>query len=234
MSQRQSYDWAAKKPTNYAALNEGTIPYPVANEAAGGIEQGDGNVLEPAMEGIATDCDMSEEKLEKLVEETLWDNEHPQKQLVFQQKLQDLESLKQDNQHLAVQISALQWGQSPVEWRETQTLGLQRWQVPPQTAVWTTVCQWSQTWGLTLRCQCRRTTHWDRLRTRQTWAQLSSRIHQQNAPEKQVNRKLNQKEINVAFSTDEIKLTLVIQNLMGEVTGNGPMKTLAPDTKKLW
>ena len=112
MSQRQSYDRAAKKPTNYAALNEGTIPYPVVNEAAGGMAtQGDGNGSEPATEEIAMDSNMSEEKLAKLVEETQWDKERLQKQLVFQQKLQELEALKQENQHLAAEISALQWGQ---------------------------------------------------------------------------------------------------------------------------
>ena len=112
MSQWQSYDRAAKKPANYAALNEGTIPYPVANEAAGGMAtQGDGNWSEPATEEIATDSDMSEEKLAKLVEETQQENERLQKQLVFQQKLQELEALKQENQRLAAEISALQWGQ---------------------------------------------------------------------------------------------------------------------------
>ena len=112
MSQRQSYDRAAKKPTNYAALNEGTIPYPVLNEAAGGMAtQGDGNGSEPATEEIATDSDMSEEKLAKLVEETQRENERLQKQLVFQQKLQELEALKQENQRLAAEISALQRGQ---------------------------------------------------------------------------------------------------------------------------
>ena len=111
MSQRQSYDRPAKKPTNYAALNEGTIPYPVVNEAAGGMAtQGDGNGSEPAMEEIATDSDMSE-KLVKLVEETQWENERLQKQLVFQQKQQELEALKQENQRLAAEISALQRGQ---------------------------------------------------------------------------------------------------------------------------
>ena len=58
MSQRQSYDQAVKKPTNYAALNEGTIPYPAVNEAAGGMAtQGGGDGSESATEEIATDSD---------------------------------------------------------------------------------------------------------------------------------------------------------------------------------
>ena len=83
MSQRQSNDWAAKKPTNYAALNEGTIPYAVANEAAGEMAmQGDGNGSELATEEIAIDSDKSEETHEKLVEYPQREIKRLQKQLV--------------------------------------------------------------------------------------------------------------------------------------------------------
>ena len=68
--------------------------------------QGDGNGSEPTTEEIATDSDMSEEKLAKLVEETQRENKRLQKQ-----KLQELEALKQENQRLVAEISALQRGQ---------------------------------------------------------------------------------------------------------------------------